>query len=635
VEANGPSYEPSIAGDGRYLAFVSKATNLIAGDENGYADVFIKDQNTGNVILASRASDGTQANGPARGPLAISGDGRFIAFTSIADTLTIGDTNQAADVFVYHRVLVKTEKVPSPSAHDGRPALSHTGRYVLFTAGSDSDAGIYLYDRREGETQTLLTWDSSASLSADLDASGRVFAYSVLITQPGPVLVGRTANPAAASRVTDYVNGPFTLSANGETLAYELASEYANEVYVQDIQPYTATYRLAGRVTDPLGVPLALVTLTDNLGSSTRTDAGGYFWLNGYTPGEYTLTVEKEGYGFESAEVSVQLSEDVTDLQFIAFPEEALAEAVLDIGMPYSFDRGCDNPWQGCGGRFHGFTAGYCTDLILDAYSWGMDYDIQFELERDVHANPAHFYRWHNARNTHDMWRYFSYSGQMYRHWEPYLPGDIIFFDWSGDGEIDHVALVSEVTEDNRPERLLDATGVINSNPSGLVADLPWETFHEGTVRGHARWSGMYEPYAAPPTADRRVLQIALGSPHISLRLVDDAGGALSLTERSLPGGEFIDLSWEEIVGVVDPLANGGHYTIELVSYSDALAPYQLTIQAVQGSQVAGRVLANGVLSPGGTRRIPLIISLDEDGTLAVRAIIAGREAKIEGKLRK
>ncbi|MCP4428470.1 MAG: hypothetical protein GY803_28635, partial [Chloroflexi bacterium] len=47
VEANGPSYEPSIAGDGRYLAFVSKATNLIAGDENGYADVFIKDQNTG------------------------------------------------------------------------------------------------------------------------------------------------------------------------------------------------------------------------------------------------------------------------------------------------------------------------------------------------------------------------------------------------------------------------------------------------------------------------------------------------------------------------------------------------------------------------------------------------------------
>ena len=109
TQSNGPSWEPSISGDGRYIAFVSTANNLVSGDTNicsSYLlpgqcpDIFVHDRQTGQTIRASVASDGSQSDGDSAG-VTISADGRYVAFHSFASNLVSGDTNNCPDVFVH------------------------------------------------------------------------------------------------------------------------------------------------------------------------------------------------------------------------------------------------------------------------------------------------------------------------------------------------------------------------------------------------------------------------------------------------------------------------------------------------------------------------------------------------------
>jgi Tol biopolymer transport system component len=102
TQAVGFSFDPAISADGRYLAFDSVATNLVADDTNGAQDVFIHDQQTGATERISVDSAGTQANDTSFGP-AISADDRYMAFASFATNLVADDTNGAQDVFVRDR----------------------------------------------------------------------------------------------------------------------------------------------------------------------------------------------------------------------------------------------------------------------------------------------------------------------------------------------------------------------------------------------------------------------------------------------------------------------------------------------------------------------------------------------------
>src|SRR5215475_6744709 len=85
--------------DKRYVVFASASSQLVAGDTNGFTDIFVRDRQTGTTTLVSRASDGSLANGNSGKP-AISANGRFVAFTSEATNLVPGDTNGFPDVFV-------------------------------------------------------------------------------------------------------------------------------------------------------------------------------------------------------------------------------------------------------------------------------------------------------------------------------------------------------------------------------------------------------------------------------------------------------------------------------------------------------------------------------------------------------
>jgi Tol biopolymer transport system component len=94
---------PFLSADGRYAAFTSRATNLVADDRNGKSDVFVYDLWTGRTIRVSLTANGTEANGDSF-VSGISADGRVVAFTSLADDIVPGDTNGYRDVFVVRLV---------------------------------------------------------------------------------------------------------------------------------------------------------------------------------------------------------------------------------------------------------------------------------------------------------------------------------------------------------------------------------------------------------------------------------------------------------------------------------------------------------------------------------------------------
>jgi Tol biopolymer transport system component len=98
-QSNGDSGSPTISNDGRYVAFYSSASNLVAGDTNDAPDVFLHDRKTGVTSRVSLSSAGRQGNGLSL-EAAISGNGRHIAFLSEASNLVVGDTNGVLDVFV-------------------------------------------------------------------------------------------------------------------------------------------------------------------------------------------------------------------------------------------------------------------------------------------------------------------------------------------------------------------------------------------------------------------------------------------------------------------------------------------------------------------------------------------------------
>src|SRR5436190_2148017 len=107
TEGNNASLGSALSADGRFVAFDSSATDLVAADTNGTSDVFVHDRQTGMTERVSVASDGTQGNNASSYP-AFSADGRFVAFDSDATDLVAGDTNGTTDVFVHDRQAATT-----------------------------------------------------------------------------------------------------------------------------------------------------------------------------------------------------------------------------------------------------------------------------------------------------------------------------------------------------------------------------------------------------------------------------------------------------------------------------------------------------------------------------------------------
>lgn len=169
TQGNGPSDHPSISFDGRYIAFMSVASDLVPSDTNALADIFVHDRQTGTTERINVSSDGSEGNNVAGGPTSMSADGRYISYITSASNLIPGATNPGNDVVVYDQQTDTNELVSIAS--DGSQAnnnaatssMSDDGRYVSFQStatnlspdASNGEMNIFVHDRETGETKIV------------------------------------------------------------------------------------------------------------------------------------------------------------------------------------------------------------------------------------------------------------------------------------------------------------------------------------------------------------------------------------------------------------------------------------------------------------------------------------------------
>ncbi|HSW57756.1 MAG TPA: Ig-like domain-containing protein [Dehalococcoidales bacterium] len=289
-QANRDSSQPAISADGRYVTFMSSATNLVAGDTNGRDDIFVHDRQTGQTTRVSIGTGGIQSNNGAAWP-AISGDGRYVTFESNASNLVTEDTNGYRDIFVHDRQTEETRLVSIDSdgsqANDASmtPALNSDGRYIIFNSSAsnlvaDDTNGyqdIFLYDQQTGNTARV-----SISSAAQ---QGNSFA------NPRPVISSDGRYIGFGSNASNMVSG----DSNGET-----------DVFVHDRTPniiranleYTG---LLGGVTGGLAYLHAKLTDPDsNLGLS-------YFLVNFYISG-FSAYAVTDTHGFAQVNMPLKLN---------------------------------------------------------------------------------------------------------------------------------------------------------------------------------------------------------------------------------------------------------------------------------------------------------------------------------------
>ncbi len=166
--SNGDSNFPSASSDGRWVAFESESSDLVAGDTNGVGDVFVSNLQTGVVTRVSVSSAGVQGNGTStsNSPNILSSDGRYVAFQSDATNLVTGDTNGATDVFVRDLQAATTTRASVSSGglqgngQSSTPAISADGRHVVFASDAtnlvagdtNSTTDIFVRDLVAGTT---------------------------------------------------------------------------------------------------------------------------------------------------------------------------------------------------------------------------------------------------------------------------------------------------------------------------------------------------------------------------------------------------------------------------------------------------------------------------------------------------
>jgi CSLREA domain-containing protein len=256
-QGNADSVSPSISADGRFVTFHSFATNLVPDDTNGFSDVFVFDRQTRTIERVSVSTAGLQGNNHSSSP-AISADGRFVAFESVASNFVSGDTNNGYDVFVFDRETRAIEPV-SVSA-DGllgvgssnSPSISADGRFVAFHSDAsnlvpgdtNNKLDIFVFDRQTHTVERISNSNEGAlgnsySQSPSISANGRYVAFqssaSNLVPDdtndnPDVFVFDRQTRTVeresvnAAGVQADYYSFSPSISADGRFVAFESAA---------------------------------------------------------------------------------------------------------------------------------------------------------------------------------------------------------------------------------------------------------------------------------------------------------------------------------------------------------------------------------------------------------------------------
>jgi VCBS repeat-containing protein len=300
ANANADAYRPVLSSDGRFVAFLSDASNLDPGDADAIQDVFVRDLQTATTTLVSRASgaSGVKSNGNAY-ETAVSGDGRYVAFDSEATNLNADDADTGYDVYVRDLEAGTTTLVSRGDGATGakgdrdseRPSLSGDGRLLAFQSGAtnfDPNDGDFVLDVfvRDLETNvnTLVSRASGAGgapadehcEAAAISTNGRFVAFESRASNLDPddadhmfdvmvrdlqtdttMLVSRASGATGAKSNGESFD--IALSGDGRFAAFDSAAtnlspddgDANQDVYVRDLQANTTT--LVSRATGVSG----------------------------------------------------------------------------------------------------------------------------------------------------------------------------------------------------------------------------------------------------------------------------------------------------------------------------------------------------------------------------------------------
>ncbi len=183
--ANGPSSSPVSSADGKWIAFESRASNLVSGDNNTACDIFLYQRDTKSMRLISKSENGSSGNGDSYAP-ALSSNGRWLSFLSYASNLVPQDTNHVADVYQtdtqsgqIKRISINAKgfQINAPAHH---PSMSADGRFIAYSSSADnlipfdsnSFEDVFIYDQIKNETILVSIAKDGAAADADsFDAS--------------------------------------------------------------------------------------------------------------------------------------------------------------------------------------------------------------------------------------------------------------------------------------------------------------------------------------------------------------------------------------------------------------------------------------------------------------------------------
>ena len=253
---NNNSSLPSISADGRWVAFVSLANNLVAGDTNGESDVFLHDRQTGTTTRVSVGAGGAQGNAGSFFPR-ISGDGRIVSFDSGASNLVAGDVNGKSDAFVHDRTTGTTSLVSLSrtleQGNDGSffPAPNFDGRYVAFgsearnlVAGdTNDDPDVFVHDR----TRPLPFSDGYRLVASD----GGIFSFNApFFGSTGSI---RLNKPIVGMASTPRNDGYWLVASDGGIFAFGRAKFFGSTGAQTLAQP------IVGMASTPTGAGYWLV----------------------------------------------------------------------------------------------------------------------------------------------------------------------------------------------------------------------------------------------------------------------------------------------------------------------------------------------------------------------------------------
>lgn len=354
AQADAASVAPDVSADGRYVVFQSSASNLVAGDTNGSSDIFLRDRQTETTQRISVSSSGEEGNDRSTSP-AISSDGRYVAFVSNASNLVAGDKNSVSDIFVRDRQAGTTLRVSVSSEGQEagnasmEPDLAVTSAGVvlvvfestasnLVAGDTNAKTDIFLHTLETGATQRLSVTDGGEQGDGDsrapaIDAGGLRVVFESDATQ----LISGDTNGFSDVFVKDLNSGTVTragvsgtqgdsfsreaaISGDGESVGFKSEatnwvsgdSNFAADIFVSDPTGTTLEWvtdgasgasRLPSLSGDSASLRVAFESSASNL---VQTDTNGvadvFVWESGVAMKRASVDAQgNEGTGASTA----------------------------------------------------------------------------------------------------------------------------------------------------------------------------------------------------------------------------------------------------------------------------------------------------------------------------------------------